>query len=204
MRRILPYGERGLLVELADADEVGGYTAALRAHPPVGVVDVVPAARTVLVMFDDRTVTGAAMTELLRTIEPQPIDAPTAAVVTLEVRYDGEDLDAVARRSGIDTVEVVRRHTAVVYRSSFCGFAPGFAYLTGLDPVLVVPRLTTPRPQVRAGSVAIAAGYCGVYPRDMPGGWSILGRTDAPLWDLSRLPPALLGPGTVVRFRALD
>jgi KipI family sensor histidine kinase inhibitor len=119
------------------------------------------------------------------------------------VRYDGPDLAAVAERAGRPEAEVIARHTAGDYRVAFCGFAPGFAYLTGLDPSLHVPRLARPRTRVPAGSVGIAGEYTAAYPRPSPGGWHLLGRTDADLWDLARAEPALLTPGTRVRFEAI-
>ena len=201
--RFLPYGERALLVEFVDTDAVAGYAAALRAWCVPGIVDIVPAARTVLVVFDEAAIARAEMQPMLEAVKTLAVDAPTGAVVVIDVQYDGDDLAAVAEHCALEVADVIRRHGAATYRSAFFGFAPGFAYLTGLDPALVVPRLATPRPRVRAGAVAIAAEYCGVYPRDMPGGWHIVGHTHAPLWNLAREQPALLAPGTAVRFRAL-
>ena len=120
--------------------------------------------------------------------------------MTIEVVYDGEDLHEVARITGLDPEEVVRRHRDGDYEVAFCGFSPGFAYLRGLDPALVVPRLPSPRTVVPAGSVAVADTWSAVYPRRSPGGWRLPGRTDAVLWDLARPAPALLVPGTRVRF----
>jgi KipI family sensor histidine kinase inhibitor len=122
------------------------------------------------------------------------------AVVELPVRYDGADLIPLAAELGCSPEALLQRHAAGEYTVAFCGFAPGFAYLSGLDPALHVPRLASPRTAVPAGSVAIAGEYTGVYPRSSPGGWRLLGRTDAVLWDLDREPPALLTPGTRVRF----
>jgi KipI family sensor histidine kinase inhibitor len=116
------------------------------------------------------------------------------------VRYDGEDLPEVARMCGLTEREVAVRHLEATYLVAFCGFAPGFAYLTGGDPVLRVPRRADPRTRVPAGAVGLADEFTGVYPRPMPGGWQLIGRTDAVLWDLGREPPALLLPGTRVRF----
>ena len=208
--RILPYGDRALLIECVDADEVARYDTALRGRRPDGVIDIVPAARTVLVVVDPGVLGVLALHSLLTRLQPAPVTnaAPHATVdtnvVTIDIRYDGLDLTAVASQCGISERDVVRLHTGGLYRSAFCGFAPGFAYLAGLDPTLVVPRLASPRTRVPAGSVAIAADYCGVYPREMPGGWNLLGRTDALLWDPTRREPALLSPGTHVRFRAVD
>jgi KipI family sensor histidine kinase inhibitor len=120
--------------------------------------------------------------------------------VEIPVTYDGEDLGEVAALTGLSEAEVVARHQGASYRVAFCGFSPGFAYLTGLPRELHVPRRETPRTVVPAGSVAVAGDYASVYPRASPGGWRLLGRTDVPLWDLDRDPPALLRPGTRVRF----
>ena len=118
----------------------------------------------------------------------------------MPVRYDGPDLADVAELTGLDEAEVVARHTAGSYRSGFCGFAPGFAYLTGLDESLHVPRRDDPRTKVPAGSVGLADEFTAIYPRDSPGGWQLIGSTDITVWDLDRDPPALLVPGTPVRF----
>jgi KipI family sensor histidine kinase inhibitor len=120
--------------------------------------------------------------------------------VSIPVTYDGEDLTTVATLTGLSVAEVIDRHTSGVYEVAFVGFAPGFAYLTGLDPTLHVPRLATPRTRVPEGSVAIAGPYAAVYPTPSPGGWNLLGRTAIPVFDPRREPPALLAPGTRVRF----
>ncbi len=114
--------------------------------------------------------------------------------------YDGPDLEDVAGLWGVEPAEVVARHTRLELVSVFCGFAPGFAYLSGLPREWAVPRLDSPRSRVPVGSVALADTWCGVYPTASPGGWRLLGRTDATLWDVHRDPPALLAPGTRVRF----
>jgi len=196
--RVRPYGDEALLLEPADAGDVLGLAAALRGR--AGVAEVVPAARTLLVRAD-----AATLDDLFRRageIEPVPSAGAPADEVVLEVRYDGADLAATAAELGLDPAELVRRHAAGSYVVAFCGFSPGFAYLTGLDPALHVPRLPEPRTRVPAGAVAVAGEFTGVYPRASPGGWRLLGRTDATLWDLDRTPPALLPPGTRVRFRA--
>lgn len=177
---------------------------ALRERADPRIVDVVPAAETVLVSVA-RAADVAGVTELVvslgETAGPDPAPGP---VVELDVVYDGPDLDAVAAASKLSVDEVVRRHTEVEYRSRFCGFAPGFAYLDGLDPSLVVPRRAEPRTSVAAGAVAVAGPFTAVYPTSSPGGWNLLGRTDAVLWDAASADPALLPPGTVVRFRPVD
>jgi KipI family sensor histidine kinase inhibitor len=198
--RVLPYGNTAVLLEPADPSLVLALAASLRARP--GVVEVVPAARTLLVRADAQTLAELedAASELDRGLTAER--GTSADEVVLDVRYDGADLASTAADLGLDVAELVRRHSSGRYVVGFCGFVPGFAYLTGLDPTLHVPRRAEPRTQVPAGSVGIAGEFTGVYPRSSPGGWRLLGRTDAPLWDLTRNPPALLSPGTRVRFRA--
>jgi KipI family sensor histidine kinase inhibitor len=189
-----------VLLELDGLDEVLGLHAALDRDPPAGVVELVPAARTLLVRFDPGRTTldrlaadlaGRGLADATR--EPR-------ATVTVPVRYDGEDLAELARHTRLTADEVVKRHAAGEYVVAFCGFAPGFAYLAGLDPALHAPRRATPRTRVPAGAVAIADRYSGVYPRPSPGGWLIIGHTDLAVWRPADDPPALLLPGTPVRF----
>lgn len=122
--------------------------------------------------------------------------------VELPTRYDGPDLDDVAALWGVHRDEVVEIHTSTLFVVAFCGFSPGFAYCTGLGPERAVPRRSSPRPRVEPGSVALADIYTGVYPGASPGGWQVIGRTAASIWDLTRDEPALLSPGTAVRFVA--
>jgi KipI family sensor histidine kinase inhibitor len=126
-------------------------------------------------------------------------DGP-AAVVEIQVRYEGPDLAEVAAITGLTTAEVIAAHTGQPWRCAFAGFAPGFCYLTGGDPRLDVPRRHESRTSVPAGSVALAGGFSAVYPRESPGGWQLIGSTDAVLWDVDRQPPALLQSGGWVRF----
>ncbi|GIG22153.1 allophanate hydrolase [Cellulomonas chitinilytica] len=218
--RVVAFGDDALLVEVADLAAVRRLDAALRAEradgsgPWAAVVDQVPAARTVLL----RTSPGADLAELAGAVRsaweavaqdaadgetPAPGDATdqgSAGVVTLQVVYDGADLADVADLTGCTVDEVVARHAAPTYTVAFGGFMPGFAYLVGLDPRLHVPRRDSPRERVPAGSVAIADEYSAVYPAQTPGGWRLLGRCDVDLFDVTRTPPALLAPGTRVRF----
>ncbi len=229
---VLPAGESALLVEVGSLEEVLAIDDALRPlvggpGPWAAVTDVVPAARTLLVM----TVapgTPSLLTELEREIRTlaqgagrRPGDRSTphlgqggrgrpgdlveahvveAPVVEIPVRYAGPDLDEVARLTGLSPAEVVQIHTGARWRVAFGGFAPGFAYLVGGDPRLAVPRRDSPRPAVPAGSVGLADGFSGIYPRSTPGGWQLIGETDLRLWDVHREPPALLVPGTTVAF----
>ena len=196
-----PYGDRAVLLEPADPARLAGLRATLRALP--GVLEVVSAARTVLASFDPARTSGSAIAATARQVEHTPPELPDSALVELPVRYDGADLREVAGEVGCSVPALIARHAAAEYTVAFCGFAPGFAYLTGLEPALHRPRLATPRTAVPAGAVGIAGEYTGVYPRSSPGGWRLLGRTAATLWDLDRTPPALLVPGVRVRFRPL-
>ncbi|MBT2474073.1 carboxyltransferase domain-containing protein, partial [Microbacterium sp. ISL-103] len=119
------------------------------------------------------------------------------------VRYDGEDLDEAASLLGVSAAELVNRHLAADWKVAFSGFAPGFGYVVSSDPLFDVPRRSSPRTRVPAGSVALAGQFTGVYPRESPGGWQLIGRTDALMWDIDRDPPALLSPGTTVRFEQM-
>jgi len=198
--RVLRAGIGAILVELDGLEQVMGLDAALRRTPPAGTVDLVPAARTLLVIFDPFATTADAVGAEIRQREIDPAAEPDGPLVQVLVVYDGEDLTEVAQMTGLTGKEVVARHQRPEYRAAFCGFAPGFAYLAGGDPALRVPRRDSPRTSVPAGSVGLADQFTGVYPRQMPGGWQLIGRTDAILWDLDREPPALLAPGTRVRF----
>ncbi|MFN8022528.1 MAG: allophanate hydrolase subunit 1 [Acidimicrobiales bacterium] len=195
--RLLPSGPRALLAEYDSLDAVIGAAAHLRAAGVSGVVEVVPAARTVLVVHD-----GTADLDLVRSLlaDVRPVSLDDGELVEIGVRYDGDDLAEVASLAGCTVDELIEQHSGAAYRVAFCGFVPGFAYLAGLPAGLHVPRLATPRPRVDAGSVAIAGEWAGVYPTASPGGWRIVGHTDAVLWDDTRAQPALLAPGTSVRF----
>ena len=197
-RRVLPYGPGGWLVEL-DENDVIGFAAAARAIAHWGLAEVVPGARTVLV----RVAEPGALEEIaaiLAELVPQPGSATTARAVEIPVDYDGADLEAVAAATDMSTAEVAERHAASTYTCAFCGFAPGFAYLVGLDPALHLPRRATPRTRVPAGAVAIAAEYSAVYPSASPGGWHLIGHSTLALWDPMRERAALVEPGTSVRF----
>ncbi|QEU95797.1 5-oxoprolinase subunit B family protein [Streptomyces kanamyceticus] len=200
--RALPVGDRALLVELADGAEAQALHAELlrrRATGELRVREIVPAARTVL--LDGLDDPGRVRAQLPGWEIP-PLPAHAGAALEIPVRYEGPDLAEVAAHWGVAESEVARIHSAAEYRVAFCGFAPGFGYLTGLPEGRAVPRRTTPRTSVPAGSVALAGPYTGVYPRASPGGWQLIGSTDAVLWDHARVPAALLAPGVRVRFVA--
>ena len=198
--RPVPYGDRAVLVEVSDPAAVPGVRAALAAAPLAGQVDLVPAARTVLVVLD-RPPTDLDLAALRRLVPAAPGGGDVGATLDLPVTFDGPDLADVARRTGRAPAAVVAALTATRFTVAFSGFSPGFGYLTGLPPGLHVPRRATPRTRVPAGSVGLAGPYAGVYPRASPGGWQLVGRTEVVLFDVDRDPPALLVPGTTVRLR---
>jgi len=198
--RVLPSGSTALLVELAGLEEVLDLYAALCAERPDGVVDVVPAARTLLLVTDPAATDLATVERAVRETTPRRVDRIGGELVEIPVTYDGEDLAEAASLLSCTPEELVRRHTGEEWTVAFCGFAPGFGYLAGAGGQWDVPRRDSPRTTVPAGSVALAGEFSGVYPRASPGGWQLIGRTELSIFDLDRDPPALLRPGTPVRF----
>ena len=206
--RLLPMGDAALLVETDDIDAVLALDAVLAplvaANDGVWaeVDDLVPAARTLLVVARPTTDLDALAGAVAEAAAYAGGVVPAAVrpVIEIPVRYDGPDLDEVAGLTGLRVDEVVRAHTETPWRVGFGGFAPGFAYLVGGDPRLRVARRAEPRTRVPAGSVALAGEYSGVYPRESPGGWQLIGTSEVILWDATRQPPALLTPGTTVHF----
>lgn len=192
----IPVGRDAVLVDVEDTDQALALALWSRgARAPAG--EIVPAASSVL--FDD-VADVDRLRGLLDSWSPDT-DAAAGEVVEIAVAYDGEDLPFVAERWGTDVDGVVARHTGIDFVSAFCGFSPGFAYLAGLPEDLAVPRLDNPRTKVPVGAVGLAGTWCAAYPTASPGGWRLIGRTDAPLWDADRDQPALLPPGTRIRFR---
>ena len=199
--KLRPAGERGLLVEVEELETVHRLNAALRALDPPGVVELVCGYRTLLVVAEPGR--AGALDELaadLPRLELPDAEEVAGEPVEIPVTYDGEDLPEVASLTGLEPGEIVRRHTAPEYTVAFLGFSPGFPYLVGLDPALEVPRRDTPRTSIPAGSVGLAGGQTGIYPTASPGGWQLIGRTEVTLFDPGRDPPALLGPGSRLRF----
>lgn len=210
--RLLPMGDCALLVETDDIDAVLTINAALMPLAEAGqgvwaeVDDLVPAARTLLIVARSTTDLTALRRAVLDAVAAPPSAAgraetsPHGRLLEVPVHYDGPDLDEVARQADRSTAEIVAAHTRATWRVAFGGFSPGFAYLVGGDLRLDVARRPEPRTRVPAGSVALAGQFSGVYPRESPGGWQLIGRTDALLWDVTRRPPALLEPGMTIRF----
>ena len=201
--RLLPSGSTALLVELDGLDDVLALYAALADAPPDGVLDVVPAARTVLLVTDPARTSLAAVADAVRATTPRPDARVAGEAIELPVHYDGADLTEAAELLGLTPGELVDRHTGGEWTVAFCGFAPGFGYLTQPGGGWDVPRRSSPRTKVPPGSVALAGEFSGVYPRESPGGWQLIGRTDVAVFDLDREPAALLRPGTRVRFVAV-
>lgn len=216
--RMLAYGERALLVECSSLAAATDLLLRLTgSQRPVELEDAVVGGQSVLVVARSAAQLAPLRAVVQRcAVTATPDDAPSNAPdttstarrdelsdpVEILVDYGGPDLAEVARLTGLTTEEVVEAHTGRPWRVGFAGFAPGFAYLVGGDPRLRVPRRATPRVSIPAGSVALADGFSGIYPRSSPGGWQVIGTTEAPLWDLNRVPPALLTPGREVRFVA--
>jgi KipI family sensor histidine kinase inhibitor len=196
--KALPCGDAALLFEVQDLAEVLALADAVRADPPAEVLDIVPAAQTVLLTLEP----GADLAAVRRAVLDLPMQPgaarPDGETVEIAVVYDGPDLDEVGRLTGLGADGVVEAHTAAPWRVAFGGFAPGFMYLVDGDPRLDVARRAEPRTSVPAGSVGLAGEFSGVYPRASPGGWQLIGRTEAVLWDIDR--GALLQPGGWVRF----
>jgi len=201
----LACGDAAVLLELADLDAVFAVVAALeRERDALGPIDLVPGGRTVLVTVEPGRSLDRLRAQLIRLAASAPdLGAGSdTREMTIEVTYDGPDLDDVAQLTGLSRNEVITAHTSTPWRVGFGGFAPGFAYLVGGDPRLEVARRDQSRTTVPAGSVGLAGEFSGIYPRPSPGGWQLIGRTDAALWDLERQPPALLQVGSMVRFVA--
>jgi KipI family sensor histidine kinase inhibitor len=201
---VLDYGDQALLVQCGSTAEVLAWADTLRTAALPGVLDIVPAARTVLIKLDGPRYQGVIRQRLrkLRVTADAPAPAERTADVVIDVVYDGPDLGEVADHTGLTTAQVINAHTATLWRVGFSGFAPGFAYLVDGDPRLRVPRHAEPRTSVPAGSVALAGEFSAIYPRRSPGGWQLIGHTDVVLWDLVRSDPALLTQGMWVQFRA--
>lgn len=206
--RIAPLGDAAVTITFGtaispDAERrVQTGLAALRRRFGAGV-ELVPGYTTIAVHYQASTWTFRGIRDAIIPVLHLPPDAESAApgaLVEIPVRYEGPDLDEVARAAGLTRAEVIARHAEAEYRVALLGFVPGFAYLSGLDPALALPRRATPRPRVPAGSVAIGGSQTGVYPATTPGGWHLIGQTDCSMFDPTRRPPSLLSVGDRVRF----
>ena len=207
---VTDYGDQALLLQFDSTAEVLAWTDVLSEAALLGVVDIVPASRTVLIKLDGPRCQGTARQQLSKLrLTQEAVEEATAPIdgradVVIDVVYDGDDLDEVAKLTGLTAREVVAAHTQTPWRVAFAGFAPGFGYLVGGDDRLTVSRRSEPRTKVPAGSVGLAGEFSGIYPRESPGGWQLIGHTGARLWDVDRDPPALLIPGQWVQFREVS
>ncbi|HIY95241.1 MAG TPA: urea amidolyase family protein [Candidatus Rothia avicola] len=199
---VKPFGLLAVMVDCRTLENALHLHGHLQQRPAAGQTELVPAAQTVLVRFE--TTQQAAAFLAAPNLPQASGDLRThGRTVTIPVVYDGQDLADVATHLGISEQAVIYAHTTGHWSVAFAGFAPGFFYLHRHDNVLDVPRRATPRTAVPAGAVGLAGDFSGIYPRTSPGGWQLIGRTDAPLWDLNQNPPALLEPGMQVQFEAV-
>ncbi|HWD02215.1 MAG TPA: 5-oxoprolinase subunit PxpB [Amycolatopsis sp.] len=198
-----PCGEHAALLDCDSLAQMTAARATVEAAGVDGIIELVPGARSLLVVAAPGSTALTAVRRLLDDADLTHPPAGSPREVTLEVRYDGEDLELVARAAGVSVPEVIALHTGAEYTVAFTGFAPGFGYLTGLPSPLRQPRLESPRTKVPAGAVGIGGEFTGVYPRESPGGWRLLGHTGATLFDPSAERPALFAPGDRVRFRSV-
>jgi KipI family sensor histidine kinase inhibitor len=202
-----PVGSHAALLELPDNAAVQRAATAVRELYGDQLVEVVAGHVTLLLVWRAGSVVSDFSELALERASSEKSDdnVPRTRTMTVPVRYDGADLETVAATLGLSTNAVVEMHGAVEYTVAFTGFSPGFPYLIAPErvPLLELPRLGSPRTEVPVGSVAVAAGYCGIYPRASPGGWNLLGRTEVVLFDPERERPALLEPGMRVRFEAV-
>lgn len=199
---IEPLGDRALTIRLGDTMDLAlaslARNVASRLRVVPGVIEAVPGYATVSIFYDsDHASIRAAIDRIMRTGTEEAIAGREHVI---PVRYDGPDLDDVARRTGLSVSDVIERHAARVYTAYLVGFVPGWAYLGDLDPALELPRRDEPRKRVPAGSVAIAGKQTGVYPLDTPGGWHLIGHTNTPMFDPMADPPTTLAAGDRVRF----
>ncbi|MEO7103364.1 MAG: 5-oxoprolinase subunit PxpB [Gemmatimonadaceae bacterium] len=205
-------GDDALIVRFATTisweigSRVRAAAARIRAMQIESITDVVPAYTTLAVYFDSARVAFEAVATTIAPIvnSGEAALAESSTIIEIPVRYDGPDLDEVAERTGLAVPDVIARHSSRTYRAYMSGFAPGFAYLGDLDPLLVVARRSVPRVHVPAGSVAIAAAQTAVYPLETPGGWHLIGSTTLRMFDVDRNPPALIRAGDMVRFIPVD
>lgn len=194
-------GDGALLVETRDSAEAQRLRHALDAEHIPGLRQLVPGYDSLLIAADPLLTDMDVLTRRLPGLLRLPQQPQVSKQHEIPVRYADEDLEAVAAALGMDVAEVIRRHSAATYTVAFLGFAPGFAYLTGLDPALQVARLATPRTRTPEGAVAVAGEFTGIYPQATPGGWRVLGITTSRLFDATRTSPALFAPGDQVRFK---
>jgi len=219
--RIEPLGDSALLIVLDERIDAAANSRAIAIASAIGaanlagVRDAAPAYASVCVRYDPCAWAGGAESPFariaarLRELAAEPLRPRTAPPAPMEIPVCyggayGPDIEEAARQVQLTPEALIERHCAGAYRVAMLGFAPGFPYLLGLDAALHLPRRATPRTRVPAGSVAIGGAQTGIYPRELPGGWHLIGRTPLVLFDAARAPPALLAPGQAVRLCPID
>ncbi|MGC8466538.1 MAG: 5-oxoprolinase subunit B family protein [Acidimicrobiales bacterium] len=202
---VRPYGDCGYLIDVAQAPLIPSLFNFLRSDYVQDrrrpIVDVIPAERSILVIS---TLPAHDIIDIIEAWDPSVEQGAPARIIDIPTRYNGPDLEEVARQWNVDIQAVIDIHVATTFTCSFCGFLPGFAYLTGLPQHYAVRRKATPRTALSAGSVGLAGAYCGIYPRSSPGGWQILGQTEFEPWRIDRDPPGQIMPGDKVRFSEIS
>jgi inhibitor of KinA len=212
---LYPFGDAALIVETTEEisesafGRIQGLARAISDSPPSAVLELIPAYRSLLVVYDSLLSDYPTMERavLSRVAEVGLLPEPAMEVVRIPVCYESPyslDLDEVSRHAGLSAGEVVRLHAAPTYMVYLLGFTPGFPYLGGMSEMIATPRRLSPRAKISAGSVGIADGQTGIYPMESPGGWNIIGRTPVPLFNHAREPPALLRAGQRLRFYPID
>jgi inhibitor of KinA len=214
--RIENVGEDALLLHFGDridaAINARVHAANKRIQQALPQLETVPAYASILLRFDPfawsdhagQTPHQAVTQAVLHALQQTDASVDSTRQVEIPVCYDGEDLAALAQHTQLTVEQVIARHTGGDYQVAMLGFAPGFAYLLGLDPALAMPRRAEPRLRVPAGSVAIGGSQTGIYPKPLPGGWQLIGRTPLRLFDPTAASPSALRPGDRVNFRAID
>ncbi|MGF6835769.1 KipI family sensor histidine kinase inhibitor [Paenarthrobacter sp. TE4293] len=202
VRSVRPVGTRAVLAELDGLQDVLALQDMLNKSPLPGQVDVLAAAETVMVVGESASATRAIGVRLLE-LELVTPEVTDSGLVVIDTVFDGDDLADVAELTGLSVDGVIAAHTGQIWTVAFAGFAPGFGYMVGENEILTVPRRSSPRTAVPAGSVALGGQYSAVYPRRSPGGWQLIGRTGARMWDLDRAQPALVRPGDRVQYKAV-
>ena len=201
--RLLSTGPNSLLIEQDSLEATMALYECLHANKPTGLHELVPAARTILLGFDGR-LDPLQLFELIDSCRLAKRNDKDAKLIEIEALYDGPDLELAARHLKLSVKELIKVHSSSEYEVAFLGFAPGFAYMISKDNDFNLPRLESPRLKVPKGSVSLAGDFCGIYPKESPGGWQIIANTRANLWDTSKEQPALLLPGNRVRFKPIE
>ena len=199
--RFLSVNADCFLIELSSLEETLALYSKLQNAQLKGIKDLIPAAKTILVFFNEIETQFQTLVSVIRTFEIGSSLERNAQEVIIPIHYNGEDLAQVAELQGLSVADVILKHQQSVWNVAFIGFAPCFAYMSSPDhPFTDIPRLKVPRKKIPAGSLGLAGKYSGIYPKDSPGGWQLIGTTTEKMWDLERKNPALLLPGMIVHF----